>query len=162
MMVLPHGATYLTNVISGFPFSTTYVASSAPLSLPMFVAVCGVPAGTNKASPAFTLSGDGEFTDALGSEQSEGKTVAQVGNSVPACSAAMYAAYQSGQFSSRCPPLRFSCWPCAASVRRKALAKSLTEPKDVTPESMRPDSRVVISCNSQLLPSGSLNVARER
>ena len=36
--------------------------------------------------------------------------VAHVGNSVPACSATMYAAYQSGQFSSRCP-VRFSCSP---------------------------------------------------
>src|SRR5262249_44797790 len=34
--------------------------------------------------------------------------VAYVGSSVPACSATMYAAYHSGQFSSRCP-VRFSC-----------------------------------------------------
>src|ERR1043165_668778 len=37
--------------------------------------------------------------------------VAYVGSSVPVCSATMYAAYQLGQFSSRCPPMRFSCCP---------------------------------------------------
>ncbi|HMI23595.1 MAG TPA: hypothetical protein VK594_03820, partial [Streptosporangiaceae bacterium] len=40
--------------------------------------------------------------------------VAHVGSSVPACSAAMYRAYQSGQFASA-SPMRFSCqvssWP---------------------------------------------------
>ena len=50
--------------------------------------------------------------------------VAHVGSSVPACSATMYAAYQSGQFASRCP-VRFSCSPWAASARRSALARSL-------------------------------------
>ena len=49
--------------------------------------------------------------------------VAHVGSSVPACSATIYAAYQAGQFSSRCP-VRFSCCPWAASARRSALARS--------------------------------------
>jgi hypothetical protein len=41
--------------MSGLPFSTTYVASSAPLPLPMFFAEWIVPAGTNNTSPALTL-----------------------------------------------------------------------------------------------------------
>ena len=82
------------------------------------------------------------------------------GSSVPACSATMYAAYQSGQFSSRCP-VRFSCSPWAASARRIAFARSLAEPNVVSAASMRPGSRVVTSCSSQLLPSGSLNEANE-
>ena len=36
---------------------------------------------------------------------------AHCGSSPPVCSAAMYLAYQSGQFSSRPPPVRFSCSP---------------------------------------------------
>src|SRR6185369_2135775 len=48
------------------------------------------------------------------------------GNSLPDCSATMYAAYQSGQFSSRCP-VRFSCSPWATSARRNAVARSLAE-----------------------------------
>ena len=36
--------------------------------------------------------------------------VVHCGNSAPACSATMKAAYQSGQFASRCP-VRFSCSP---------------------------------------------------
>src|SRR5262245_34668637 len=88
--------------------------------------------------------------------------VAQVGSSVPACSATMYAAYHSGQFSSRCPPIRFSCCPWAASARRNALARSFADAKVVVAESMRPGSRVVISWNSQPLPSGSWNEANER
>jgi hypothetical protein len=50
--------------------------------------------------------------------------VAHVGSSVPACSATMYSAYQSGQFGSALP-MRFSCLPWAASARRRALARSL-------------------------------------
>ena len=50
-----------------------------------------------------------------------GRGVAQVGSSAPACSATMYAAYQSGQFSSYWPPVRFSCSPWAAAARRKRL-----------------------------------------
>ena len=46
--------------------------------------------------------------------------VAHSGSSFPACSAAMYAAYQSGQFSSNSPPWRFSCSPWAAAARRSA------------------------------------------
>ena len=49
--------------------------------------------------------------------------VAHVGSSVPACSATMYAAYQSGQSASS-SPVRFSCSPWAASARRSALARS--------------------------------------
>src|SRR5215813_9491219 len=83
-----------------------------------------------------------------------------VGNSDPACSDAMYLEYQSGQFSSLCP-VRCSCLPCAASARRRAFARSLAEPKEVVAESIRPASRVVISCNTQPLPSGSRNDANE-
>ena len=67
-------------------------------------------------------------------------TVAHIGSSVPACSAAMYAAYQSGQFASGCP-LRFSCSPCAAAARRIALAKSFADAKVVIAGSMRPGDR---------------------
>src|SRR5580765_600596 len=88
--------------------------------------------------------------------------VAYVGSSVPACSATMYAAYQSDQFSSRCPPIRFSYCPWAVSARRNALARSFADAKVVAVESMRPASRVVISWNSQPLPSGSWNEANER
>ena len=80
------------------------------------------------------------------------------GNFSPACSATMYAAYQSGQFSSRCP-MRFSCSPWAASARRSALARSFADAKVVVAESMRPGSRVVTSWNNQPLPSGSRNEA---
>src|SRR4029077_19757654 len=75
------------------------------------------------------------------------------GSSPPACSATMYAAYQSGQFASRCP-VRFSCCPWAASARRSALARLLADSKVVVAGSMRPGSRIVPSCNSQPLPSG--------
>src|SRR5207237_9820620 len=83
------------------------------------------------------------------------------GNSLPACSATMYAAYQSGQFASRCP-VRFSCSQWAASARRNALDRSFTDAKVVVAGSMRPGSRVVISWNSQPLPSGSRNEANDR
>jgi hypothetical protein len=73
----------------------------------------------------------------------------------------MYAAYQSGQ-SGSASPVRFSCSPWAAAARRNALARSLADPNDVASASTRPGSRVVISCSSQTLPSGSLNVAREK
>jgi len=85
---------------------------------------------------------------------------AHVGSSVPACSATMYAAYQLGQFASRCP-VRFSCWPWAAAARRSALARSFAEANAVSGRSMRPGSRVVTSCDSHPLPSRSLNVAKE-
>jgi hypothetical protein len=39
--------THSANRTSGLPFSTTYVASSAPLPLPMFFTEWIVPAGTN-------------------------------------------------------------------------------------------------------------------
>jgi len=72
----------------------------------------------------------------------------------------MYAAYQAGQFSSAAP-MRFSCSPWAIAARRIASARSLAEPNDVAAASTRPGSRVVISWNSQLLPSGSLNETNE-
>src|SRR5678816_1599497 len=77
------------------------------------------------------------------------------GSSVPACSATMYAAYHSGQFASLPWPSRASYLPWAASARRNAAARSFADAKVVTPESMRPGSRVVTSWNSQPLPSGS-------
>src|ERR1700689_1503754 len=86
--------------------------------------------------------------------------VAQVGGSVPACSAAMYLAYQSDQ-SGSAAPMRFSCSPWAASARRIASARSLAEVNEVAAASTRPGRRVVISWTSQLLPSGSLNEANE-
>ena len=49
---------------------------------------------------------------------------AYVGSCLPACSATMYSAYQSGQFTSYWPPVRFSCSPCAAPARRSAAASS--------------------------------------
>jgi hypothetical protein len=50
----------------------------------------------------------------------------------------MYAAHQLAQFASRCP-VRFSCWPWAASARRNALARSLAElNEDLV--SMRPEA----------------------
>jgi len=48
---------YWTNVRSGLPFSTIYVESAVLLPLLTFFAVCTVPAGTNKTSPAFSVSG---------------------------------------------------------------------------------------------------------
>src|SRR5262245_17896690 len=80
------------------------------------------------------------------------------GSSLPACSATMYSAYQSGQFASR-TPVRFSCSPCAASARRNALANSATEANLVSFASTRPGKRAVTSCKTQLLPSGSLKGA---
>src|SRR5262245_4626713 len=52
------------------------------------------------------------------------------GGSVPARSATMYAAYQSGQFGSAAP-IRFSCSPCAIAARFKAFTTSATELYDV-------------------------------
>ncbi|HEY0934545.1 MAG TPA: hypothetical protein VGD91_12465 [Trebonia sp.] len=72
----------------------------------------------------------------------------------------MYAAYQSGQFASACP-VRFSCSPCAAAACRSAAARSAADEQAVAAGSTRPGSRVVTSCSSQELPSGSLNVANE-
>src|SRR5262252_11008742 len=82
------------------------------------------------------------------------------GSSVPACSATMYAAYQSGQFGSAAP-MRFSCSPCAIAARFNAFTTSATELYDVVAGSTRPGNRAVISCTSQPLPSGSVNVANE-
>jgi hypothetical protein len=56
----------------------------------------------------------------------------------------MYAAYHSGQFSSRCP-MRFSCSPWAAAARRSAFSRSLVDANAVAVASMRPGSRAVIS-----------------
>jgi len=52
--------------------------------------------------------------------------VVQSGSSSPLCSRTMYSAYQAGQSASRCP-VRFSCWPCAASARLRASDKSATD-----------------------------------
>src|SRR5918997_4054567 len=79
------------------------------------------------------------------------------GSSLPACSATMYAAYQSGQFGS-VAPVRFSRPPWAADARPIALARSRAQLNLVAFGSMRPGNRAVISCSSQTLPSGSLNV----
>ena len=57
--------------------------------------------------------------------------------------------------------MRFSCSPWAADARRIALARSAAEANVVSAASTRPGSRVVTSCSSQPLPSGSLNVANE-
>src|SRR3954447_8320539 len=81
------------------------------------------------------------------------------GRSVPDCSATMYAAYQVGHCSSRTPPLRASCSPWAVATRISACSRSCTEPNDVAAVLMRPGSRVVTSWSSQVLPSGSANVA---
>src|SRR6266480_2988015 len=98
---------------------------------------------------------------ALRSQPSTLNFSAHCGNSVPACSATMYLAYQSGQFASL-SPVRFSCSPWAASARRSALDSSLTELKVVAAESIRPGRRVVISWSSQRFPSGSSNEANEK
>jgi hypothetical protein len=63
------------------------------------------------------------------------------GSCSPVCSATMYAAYQSGQFASRCP-VRFSCSAWAASARRSALVRSAVDAKVVAAASTRPGSRV--------------------
>ena len=60
------------------------------------------------------------------------------GSCLPACSATMYSAYQSGQFSSCSPPVRFSCSPWAAAARRSAAARSAGEANVVSP---RPRAR---------------------
>jgi hypothetical protein len=77
---------------------------------------------------------------------------ARVGSSSPACSAAMYAAYHSGEFASA-TPVRRSCSPWAASARRSALARSAVNANAVSAASIRPGSRVVTSCSNQPLPS---------
>src|SRR5262249_3807893 len=92
--------------------------------------------------------------------ESDDVEAAHLGSLVPVCSATMYWAYQSGQSGSAARS-RFSCSPCAAAARRSALARSLAGPNDVAPESSRPARRVVTSCSSQRLPSGSLNEAKE-
>ena len=43
-------------VRSGFPFSTTYVASSAPFRLPTFFAAWIVPAGMKRTSPGLSVT----------------------------------------------------------------------------------------------------------
>src|SRR5712664_3213008 len=87
---------------------------------------------------------------------------AHVGSSLPACSRTMYSAYQSGQFASCWPPVRFSCSPCAAAARRSAAASSVEEVNVVVSASTRPGNRAVTSWNSPPLQSGSLNEAKER
>jgi len=50
--------------MSGFPFSTMYVASSAARPVPTFLAEWIVPAGMKRTSPALTVTGE---VDAAGS-----------------------------------------------------------------------------------------------
>src|SRR4051812_49242649 len=90
-----------------------------------------------------------------GTEDDDIEVAAHDGSSLPACSRTMYSAYQSGQ-SGSAAPVRCSCSPCAAAARRRAPATSATEAKDVVAGSIRPGSRVVISCSTQPFPSGSL------
>src|SRR5688500_545211 len=61
---LGHGAlpscspgAHSTSTTSGFPFSTTYVASSAALPVPTFFTAWIVSAGTKKTSLALTVVG---------------------------------------------------------------------------------------------------------
>src|SRR5450755_3422520 len=82
------------------------------------------------------------------------------GSSSPACSRTMYSAYQSGQ-SGSARPMRASCSPCAAAARCSAVERSLAVANDVAAGSTRPGSRVVISWNTQPLPSGSSKVAND-
>src|SRR5580692_10723534 len=113
------------------------------------------PASTR---PEYLLCADGRG----GAVAQDGRVVViHFGGSWPACSRTMYSAYQSGQFESACP-VRASCCPWAAAARRSALARSFADAKVVVAGSTRPASRVVISWNSQPLPSGSLNEANER
>src|SRR4029453_7839502 len=84
---------------------------------------------------------------AIGGGESTVNCIAHCGNSVPACSATMYLAYQSGQFASL-SPVRFSCSPCAASARRSAPDTSLTKLNVVAAEPIRPGRGVLISCTS--------------
>src|SRR5262245_22774940 len=60
---------HLTSSTSGFPFSTIYVASSAPLPVPTFLAAWIVPAGMNKTSPALSVT-DGLPSTSYSSEPS--------------------------------------------------------------------------------------------
>ena len=54
---IDRSGSYWTSVRSGFPFSTMYVENAALLPLPTFFAVWTVPAGTNKTSPALSVTG---------------------------------------------------------------------------------------------------------
>ena len=47
-----------------------------------------------------------------------GVAAAHEGSWLPACSATMHSAYQAGQPTVSCLPVRFSCSPCAAAARR--------------------------------------------
>src|SRR5918998_4406942 len=78
--------------------------------------------------------GGGPRTDRAPAAYDDVVLAAHDGSCVPACSATMYSAYQSGQSSSRWP-VRFSCSPCAADARRIALARSEAEAKLVAFES---------------------------
>src|ERR1700683_4763385 len=82
------------------------------------------------------------------------------GSSVPACSAATYAAYQSDQFGSVFP-LCFSRSSWAAAARPIALARSFADPKVVAAGSMRPGARRVTSWTIHALPSGSWKATYE-
>ena len=54
---LPGKGAHSTTVRSGLPFSTIYVASSAPRPVPTFLAAWIVPAGMNRTSPALSVTG---------------------------------------------------------------------------------------------------------
>jgi hypothetical protein len=53
----PNNSRHFTNVRSGLPFSTTYVASSLAVPLPTFFAAWIVPAGMKRTSPALSVIG---------------------------------------------------------------------------------------------------------
>src|SRR5262245_66348918 len=51
------GRCHWTTVMSGLPFSTMYVASSAARPVPTFLAEWTVPGGMNRTSPALRVTG---------------------------------------------------------------------------------------------------------
>ena len=80
------------------------------------------------------------FCDPSGGPRVDAVVAAHDGSALPACSRAMYSAYQSGQFGSAAP-MRFSCSPCAAAARRSAFASSVDDVNVVLSTSTRPGSR---------------------
>src|SRR5689334_10991826 len=84
-----------------------------------------------------------------------GVTAPLVGSDFPVCSLIMYSAYHAGHSASACP-MRFSCSPCADAAWRSAASSVVDDANVAAVSSTRPGKRAVISCTSQLLPSGSL------
>ena len=85
------------------------------------------------------------------------------GSSLPACSATMYSAYQSGQFVIVLAVralLVLAMRGRGAPERAREVGDA--EAKVVAVRVHPPGNRVVTSCNSHPLPSGSLNVAYEK